>query len=445
MKPSHAFSRRSFLKTIGTGVVTAPFVTSGLMAQSPNSVVRHASFGANGMAWSDITELTKSKDLQLVAVAEVDLSRTVELKKKFPDVKIYQDWRKLLETEAANIDSVNVSVPDHMHAPIGMSALQLGKHVYGQKPLAHDLYEVRQLTNFAHEKGLVTQMGIQIHSLNFYRLATLLIQDGVIGKIKEVHSWCPKSWGDPAPKPDKSDPVPETLDWNLWLGVCAERPFIGDAYYHPANWRKRLDFGTGTFGDMGCHIFDPVFDSLGLGAPITVRSEGPAPNKDNWALDSRIHYTFTGTKYTADKTLPVTWYDGENSFPTKEVLALLEGDERPNTGSIFVGTEGVLVLPHIARPLLYPDKTFKDFKFPNVPSGDHWGEFVQACRGQCRTSAHFGYAGPLTEAVLLGGIASRFPKTTLKWDSAKLKFDESAANQFVRRAYREGWKFKGLS
>src|SRR6266481_2536917 len=215
MKPSHAFSRRSFLKTIGTGVVTAPFVTSGLMAQSPNSVVRHASFGANGMAWSDITELTKSKDLQLVAVAEVDLSRTVELKKKFPDVKIYQDWRKLLETEAANIDSVNVSVPDHMHAPIGMSALQLGKHVYGQKPLAHDLYEVRQMTHFAHQSGLVTQMGIQIHSVGHYRMATQLVQSGVIGKIKEVHFWCPKSWGDPTPLPEISEPVPNGFDWNL--------------------------------------------------------------------------------------------------------------------------------------------------------------------------------------------------------------------------------------
>ncbi len=444
MKSNHSFSRRSFLKTLGAGAIAAPFVTSGLMAQSPNGVLRHASFGASGMAWSDITELTKFKEVQLVAVAEVDLSRTAELKKKFPDVKVYQDWRKLLETEAANIDSVNVSVPDHMHAPIGMSAMQLGKHVYGQKPLAHDLYEVRRLSHFAHDSGLVTQMGIQIHANSAYRLATVLLQDGVIGKIKEVHSWCPKSWGDTMPRPDRSDPIPTTLDWNLWLGVCAERPFIGEGYYHPVNWRKRLDFGTGTFGDMGCHIFDPVFDSLQLGAPLTVRSEGPSPNKWNWAMDSEIHYTFAGTRYTADKTLHVTWYDGA-SAPPKEVLALLEGDPRPDTGSIFIGTEGVLVLPHWSRPLLYPDNKFKDFKFPQVPQSDHWGEFVEACRGLCRTSAHFGYAGPLTEAVLLGGVASRFPKTTLNWDSSGLKFNENAANQYVRRTYREGWSIKGLS
>src|SRR5437899_13071461 len=201
MKTNHTFSRRSFLKTLAAGAAGAQFVTRGLMAQSPNSILRHASFGASGMAWSDITEICKFKEVQLVAVAEVDLNRTQELKKKFPDAKIYQDWRKLLETEAANIDSVNVSVPDHMHAPIGMSALQLGKHVYGQKPLAHDLYEVRRLTEFANGRKLVTQMGIQIQSVNHYRLAVRLIRDGVIGKIKETHSWVPKSWGDPSPLP----------------------------------------------------------------------------------------------------------------------------------------------------------------------------------------------------------------------------------------------------
>src|SRR2546421_3173820 len=200
------FTRRSFIKTLGTAAAAAPFVTTGLMAQSPNSVVRHASFGAADQAGSDIGELTKFKEVQLAAVAEVDLNRTAELKKKFPDVKIYQDWRKLLDAEAKNIDSVNVSTPDHMHATIAMKAMALGKHVYCEKPLAHDLYEVRRLTTFAHARPLVTQMGIQIHSVNHYKLATLLIQDGVIGKVKAVHSWCPKSWGDTAPRPEKSDP-----------------------------------------------------------------------------------------------------------------------------------------------------------------------------------------------------------------------------------------------
>jgi predicted dehydrogenase len=443
--PNSTFSRRSFLKTLGTAAFAAPFIARGWAAQSPNGVLRHASFGASGMAWSDINEFAKFKEFELVAVADVDLNRTIELRKKFPQTRVYQDWRELLDKEAKRIDSVNVSTPDHMHAPIGMSAMQLGKHVYGQKPLAHDLYEVRRLTDFAFQnKKLVTQMGIQIHATSHYRMATLLVQAGAIGKIKEVHSWCPKSWGDTSALPNQADPVPAGFDWNLWLGVCNPRPFIGNGYYHPVNWRKRLDFGTGTFGDMGCHIFDPVFSALRLGAPTSVRSEGPAPNQWNWAMDSRIHYMFPGTPFTARNTVEITWYDGA-SKPPAEIRALAEGDDLPETGSIFVGTHGALVLPHWARPLLYPDKKFKDFIYPNVESGDHWGEFIEACLGHARTSADFIYAGPLTEVVLLGGVASRFPQTTLHWNSAMLEFDLPQANQFIRRDYRSGWNIKGLS
>src|SRR5216117_2532720 len=155
MNRNRTFSRRSFLKTLATSALGAPFITRGLLAQSPNSVVRHASFGSAGMAWSDVSEFSKFPQFKLVAVAEVDLNRTAELKKKFPEARIYQDWRKLLDQEAKNIDSVNVSTPDHMHAPIGMSALQLGKHVYGQKPLAHEIFEVRQMAMRAREKNLV--------------------------------------------------------------------------------------------------------------------------------------------------------------------------------------------------------------------------------------------------------------------------------------------------
>jgi predicted dehydrogenase len=419
-------------------------VTRDLMAQSPNSVLRHASFGASNQAWADLSDLTKFKTVEVVAVAEVDLSRTKQVTTWFPRAKVYQDWRELLDNEGGRIDSVNVSTPDHMHAPMAMSAMQLGKHVYGEKPLAHDLLEVRRLSEYAANHNLVTQMGIQIHATTFYRMAPLLIQQGTIGKIKEVHSWCPKSWGDTAPRPDGQDPVPEGFAWDLWLGVCAPRPFIANGYYHPANWRKRLDFGTGTFGDMGCHILDPVFCSLGLTAPISVRSEGVAPNPWNWALNSRIRYVFRGTQHTTGPTLNVSWYDG-NQNPPAEITALLEGDPLPQIGSIFVGTEGTMVLPHWARPLLYPDGKFKDFRYPQLTEGDHYGEFVTACLNHGPTSAAFKYAGPLTETVLLGGIASRFPQTTLKWNAQGLEFDLAEANKFIRRDYRAGWSVKGLS
>ena len=443
-RATRSFSRRSFLKTLGGAGLTAPFVASGLLARPPNSVLGHASFGAAGMAWEDIKEIAKYKRVQLIAVAEVDLQRTGEVKQHFPSTRIYQDWRRLLDAEGKNLDSVNVCTPDHMHAPIAMSAMQLGKHVYCQKPLTHDLYEARKLTEFARLKGLVTQMGIQIHSSSFYRLGPLLVQAGAIGRIKEVHSWCPAAWGDPDPRPEGSDPVPAGFNWDLWLGVCQTRPFINHNYYHPVNWRKRLDFGTGSLGDMGCHILDPVFRALGLTAPTSVRSESPAPNQWSWPLNCQIQFEFPGTPFTTDKTLPLTWYDGTQK-PPPAVLSLLEGDEPPGSGSIFVGTQGVMVLPHFSRPLLYPDKKFKNLKLPEVTSSDHWGSFVYACLGGPRTTAGFDYSGPLAEAVLVGTVAARLPRTTLHWNTAALTFAENDANHFIRRQYRAGWAVKGLS
>jgi predicted dehydrogenase len=445
MKPYSGYSRRSFLKLAVAAAAGTPFITQAMKSRPPSKLLGHASFGAGGMAWEDLNQIGKFKSVELVAVAEVDLGRVAELRKRFPHTRIYQDWRDLLDQENHRLDSVNVSVPDHMHAPIAMSAMELGKDVYCQKPLAHDLFEVRRLAQVARDKKLVTQMGIQIHSTTQYRTATLLVRAGAIGKVKEVHSWCPKSWGDPSPRPDRSDPLPAGFDWNMWLGVCSERPYIGDAYYHPGNWRKRLDFGTGTFGDMGCHIFDPVFTALEItSAPLTVRSEGPAPNAWNWAIDSRIHYTFAGTAHTAEKTVKVTWYDGAQK-PPAEIKALLEGDDYPDTGSVLVGTQGTMVIPHIAKPLLYPDAKFKNLKFPEVTASDHWGTFVESCRTREIPSASFDYSGPLTEAVLLGGVASRFPQTTLEWNSERLTFNLAEATALVRREYRRGWKVKGLS
>ena len=445
MRKPNQYSRRTFLKTLGAAALTAPFISHRLLAQPASRTLRHASFGAGGMAWSDLTQIANCPNVEIVAVCDVDLNRTAEARKRFPKARIYQDWRELLDKEAKNIDSVNVSTPDHMHAPIAVSAMQLGKHVYGQKPLAHEIYEVRRMTELAHSRKLVTQMGIQIHSSVYYRMAVRMVQNGVIGKIKAVHSWCPKSWGDTAARPDQTDLVPAGFDWNLWLGVCAERPFIGDEYYHPGNWRKRLDFGTGTLGDMGCHIFDPVFEAIGLAAPMAVRSEGPAPNQWNWALDGKIYYAFPGNDRTESNILPVTWYDGAAKPPT-EVLRLVEDAEVPDTGSLFVGTEGVLLLPHMSgRPALFPAAKFRDFKLPQVQGINHWGQFVEACRGNGKTTADFAYAGPLTETILLGGIASRFPQTTLEWNSRKMKFGMREANALVRRSYRQGWAVKGLA
>ena len=453
-------NRRTFLKTLGAAGVAAPFFARNLHAAAPSRVLRHASFGSAGMAAADIQAITSNDYVKLVAVAEVDLTRAKALKEKFPDVRVYQDWRVLLDKEASNIDSVNVSVPDHMHAPIAASAMALGKHCYCQKPLAHNLHETRALTRIAREKKLVTQMGIQIHSYKVYRQAVALVQSGVIGKVKEVHTWSSKKWGDLGAPPARTDAMPADFNWDHWLGVAAARPFVGGGYFHPGNWRKRLDFGTGTFGDMGCHIFDPVFNALALTAPISVRSEGPAPDQWNWAINARIRYVFPRTPFTAGDTVPVTWYDGDQR-PPAEIRALIampesaaksdaskkrKNADNDSQGSIIIGTAGVLHVPHVAAPRLFPLEKFRDYKLPDLEQGHHWTLWSDAClNGTKPPSASFDYSGPMTESVLLGSVAVRFPQTTLQWNSAQLRFDNTKeANAYVRRTYRKGWEVAGL-
>jgi predicted dehydrogenase len=439
-------SRRSFLKQTAAAAFTAPFFVRHLQSAPPSERVRHASFGANGMAGADMLTFTNHPKLELVCVAEVDTARLNLLKERMPDnkVRVYQDWRELLDKEAKNLDSANVGTPDHMHAPIAMGAMQRGLHVYVQKPLAHDLYEARRLTEFAREKKLVTQMGIQIHSSPYYRIGVEVVQSGAIGKVKEVHLWSDRTWGDASPLPEKTDPVPPGLNWDFWLGVCAPRPYLA-GYYHPGNWRKRVDFGTGSLGDMGCHIFDPVYEALGLGSPLTVRSEGPAANQWNWGLHENIQFEFPGTKYTEGPTVKFTWYDGD-ARPPQEILALLGDHPRPGNGSIFLGTKGVMLLPHVDRPVLLPKAQYADYQLPRNNGTSHNNQFLDAVLGTATTSAPFDYSGPLTEAVLLGTVSTFFPKTTLEWDSAGLKFKNvPEANRYIRRTYRQGWEAPGLS
>ncbi len=440
-------TRRQFLQQSASAAIAAPLFVPNLLSQPPSRRVRHACFGAEGMGASDMASLTSHPNLQLVCVAEVDTARQARVRKRYPggEVRVYQDWRMLLDKEAKNLDSVNVSTPDHMHAALAMSAMQRGLHVYVQKPLAHDIYEVRRLTEYVRGHKLITQMGIQIHSDPAYRLAVRLIQAGAIGPVREVHTWSDKKWGDSRPRPDRQDPVPASLDWDAWVGVAPMQSYLGESYYHPGNWRRRLDFGTGTFGDMGCHIFDPVFEALALTAPVSVRSEGPAPSQHNWANNAIIHYVFPGTRHTQDRTVRVTWYDGDEK-PPREIQALAAPQKMPGQGSLFIGAKGVMLLPHIARPVLLPVKDFRDFEMPKVAGANHYHQFVNAILGNGQTSAGFDYSGPLTESVLLGSVATRFPKRTLEWDATKLTFRQvPEADRLIRRPYRKGWEVNGLS
>ena len=425
-------SRRALLQQ----AIAAPFFVRHLLSAPPNGKLRLASFGAGGMAYFTLDGIATHPNVTLVCVADVDSAQVARTKKKYPDIRVYDNWRRMLDRERKNIDIVCVGTPDHMHAPMAMASMRLGFPAYVQKPLAHNIHEVRKLTEFARKKKLVTQMGIQVHSNRVYRQAVQMIQSGTIGEVKEVHSFSNKKWGDPNPLPNRTDQPPATLNWDEWIGVAEPRPYL-DGCYHPSNWRKRLDFGTATFGDMGCHILDPVVDSLRLNAPLTVRSEGPAPNRESWAIDSVIHYTFPGG-------VKLTWYDGDQR-PPQEVLARVKSGRVPPQGSIFIGSEGDLLLPHINTPVVFFPNSEKGYHVPAADTSDHYHQFVDAVLGKDKASTSFDYAGPLTEAVLLGPIATHFPKTTLEWNAAKLKFNNShEATALVRGHYRRGWKTKGL-
>jgi predicted dehydrogenase len=435
-------SRRAALKGMAAAGLAAPFVFRAHAHAKPSETLNHASFGAAGMALADLRSLSASRHVRVVAIADVDESRMAEARRLFPQAHFYQDWRQLLDRER-DLQSANISTPDHMHAPITMRAIQRGINVYTQKPLTQTIYEARQLTRAARDRRVVSQMGIQIHSHEVHRTVVATIQAGAIGRVREVHSWSGKHWGDRNPRPDRRDPVPAPLDWNGWLGVAAERPFIR-GWYHPGDWRKRLDFGTGTFGDMGCHILDPVFTALALTGPLSVRGESGAPTTpDSWGLDCRVRYVFPGTRHTTDR-LTLHWYDGD-ARPPEAVRALLGNRRLNDQGSIYIGENGVLYSPYIAQPVLLPEERHRDTPLTRRSGENHYLQFVEACRGNGQTSTPFDYSGNLTESVLLGCLATRFPQTTLEWDAAQLRVtNNNDANALVRRRYRQGWEVEGL-
>jgi predicted dehydrogenase len=331
-----------------------------------------------------------------------------------------------------------------MHAAIAMTAMKLGKHVYVQKPLTSTLAEARRLTEYARRRGLVTQMGIQTSSTVPQRLGEAMVQSGMIGKIREVHLFSNKSWGDEGMLPQASDPVPPTLDWNLWIGVAEMRPFLRGKF-HPGEWRRRKAFGTGTLGDMGCHIFSPSYRSLELTSPISIASQGPAPTADNWAVRAKFHYVFPGTALTDGRTVDYWWYDGTERPPAQVTEQV--GDRVPPQGNIFVGTDGLIVLPHGGTPFALPAEKFKDTKAIEIAPRDHYAEFLDAvlAGGSARPSANFDYAGPLTETVLLGNVAAHFPGETLELDAKQLRCPKKPeADALLRRTYRKSWSVKEL-
>ncbi len=471
-------NKRDFLKKSSLGAVGIALAPSIIMAKTgPHNRLRTAHIGVGNMGGEDLKAISSHKLVDVTALCDVDANNLAAAKKLHPKAKLYSDYRVMFKEIGHEIDAVIVSTPDHTHAPASMMAMNMNKPVYCQKPLTHYVSEARAMKKLAEEKHLVTQMGIQVHSFYDYKLATLLIQSGIIGKVHTVHAWSPKNWGYDGPAPQGSDPVPSTLDWNLWLGTSAERPYK-EGVYHPGNWRKLMDYGCGTLGDMGVHIFDTPYNALELDVPKTIKNECRTPNGFGYPESNTVTYEFPETKYTT-KTLKWVWYDGPSAPNTLHEDLKLPGaapktaekpkkgeqsmedkmsldaktagkGELPEQGAMFVGEKGRLLLPHFMQlPSKIVDGQYVDISKEIAAMGigqpvrnyesegpKHYHQFVDACLGNGKTTAPFSYASRLTETILLGVIAGRFPNQTLHWDSSAAKFSEDEANQYLGGDYR---------
>ena len=420
--------RRNFVKnTVALASVT--LLPASVWARIKNTKLRTAHIGVGGMGLADLNSIASHPQVEVTALCDVDSNALAAAKKLHPNARVFADYRKLFDAMANSIDAVVVSTPDHTHAPASMMAMNLGKPVYCQKPLTHHVSEARAIRKLAEDKNLITQMGIQIHSFNEYRSAVLLIQDGIIGKVHTVRAWSPKNWGYDGPAPVGSDPVPSNLDWNLWLGTAPERPYK-EKLYHPGNWRKVLDYGCGTLGDMGVHIFDTPYTALELDVPRTIKTNCRKPTGFGHPENNVVTYEFPGTRFTTE-SLKWVWYDGPKSKLDHDDLKLPDNGKLPDQGSMFIGEKGRLLVPHWAFPKLIVNGKYENVAYPQLEKADHYHQFVDTCLGKDKCSAPFSYAARLTEAILLGVVANRFPDETLHWNNSTSSFNESAANQYL--------------
>jgi predicted dehydrogenase len=446
-------SRRSFLTTTGSlalGVTIVPRHVLGGPGQTPPSErINVAGIGCGGMGGGDIATISKL-GANMVALCDVDEARAGGTFHAHPRARRYKDFREMLDKEAKNIDAVTVGTPDHVHAVASMAAIRAGKHVYCQKPLTHTLHECRELTKAAKEAGVVTSMGNQGHATEGARLTNEWLQAGIIGQVREVHVWSDRAghlWKQGIGRPAESPPVPSTLDWNLWLGPIAERPY--HPIYAPVGWRGWWDFGTGAMGDMGCHIIDHPVWALNHGAPTTVESrttldgsvlEGNQPNFETFPIAAIIYYEFP-----ARPNLPpvkMTWYDGGLMPPAPAELPA--GQRLPDNGVLYVGSQGKMYhSSHGGMPQLLPAELHEAAK--SVPktmerSPGHYEEWVAACKGGKQPAASFDYSGPMTETALLGVLSLRAPGRRLEWDAKEQKTKNAPElNQYVHTEYRKSW------
>ncbi|MCF6310946.1 MAG: Gfo/Idh/MocA family oxidoreductase [Verrucomicrobiales bacterium] len=415
--------------------------------QSPNATLNFAGIGCNNQGWRDVKSIGTHDKVNVVAYCDIDEHNFRNVAKAWPGKPMFADYRKMFDKMGDDIDAVNVSTPDHMHAPITMEALRRGKHVYCEKPLTHTVWEARQIAKMAKKMGVTTRLGNQIHSEPQYRATKVMIQDGVIGKVKEIHTWIVSAGHGRAgvlSAPKQPIEAPAHISWDNWIGAGPMRPYGGDGIYHPKSWRDWQAYGSGAIGDNGCHLLDPLYTALDLTNPISITNNHTGLNDEVWPAQETIIYTFPGTQYTAKDQVRITWYDGGRR-PNFKLPGTPSAHDMITPASLIIGEKGNLLVPHWGTPKLYPEADFADYKLPDVGKLNHWHDWVDACLSGEKISDDFAYAGPLTEAVQLGNVAAHFPGKTLKWDAAQLKITNlPEANAYLTKEYRKGWEVEAV-
>ncbi len=418
-----SITRRRFL-----GGVAGGFAVAGLSRSvAANDKLNIAGIGVGGRGHQVVREVSCEN---IVALCDVDKHRGRRTFKMYPKAKTYQDYRVMLEKQK-DIDAVIIATPDHTHAFATMAALELGKHVYCEKPLTHSIYEARRVAEAARKAGVATQMGNNGQASEATRLTCEYILDGAIGPVREVHVWTNRPiWPQGIPRPTDKPPVPKSLDWDLWLGPAPERPY--HPIYHPFKWRGWWDFGTGALGDIGCHSFHPVFRALNLRHPVSVEATSTYKGNvsdETFPLASIVSYQFPARGDMPEVSL--TWYDGGLKPPQPGELDTPLDDN----GTLYIGDKGKML-----GSTLIPASKHVDYgKPPQVleRSPGHFQEWLRACKGGEPAGSNFDIAALVTEVVLLGNIALRSPGR-LDWDGEKIT-NVPEMNQYLRREYRDGW------
>ena len=443
-----AFTRRGFLKTAGTAAAAFTIVPRHVVGQGETPPSEKLNIACIGLGWpgcKDVDALAPNNNI--VALCDVDASRAPDFRKKHSTAKQYQDYRRMFDELDKSIDAVIVATPDHSHAMLALAAIKRGKHVYCEKPLAHSIYEVRQMMQAAQEHKVITQLGNQGHSSDSIRLLCEWIWDGAIGNVHTIHAGCSTQNSALNRLADlkQQHAVPAALDWEKWLGPAQQRPY--HPHYLHEKWRAWMPFGNGTIGDWTCHVIDPVFWALDLGAPTSVQAQAkdydPRAHADTFPWGDVITYEFPAK----GKRGPITliWHSGTERIPRPKEL---EADRRSvDTGAVVYGDKGTITYgSHGAGGVrIIPETRMREYKQPQrtltrVPGGGHEQDWARAVRAGQKACSDFAYGGPLTEVALLGVIAIKLLGTKLEWDSQKLQFTNcAAANLLINPPYRTGW------